>query len=110
MPKGSFGRDPRRPVLLALLVEARMTAELTQAELAEAAGVSQPTCRRSRAHSFGSMARSWSTGCMSAGRTLAGLAGRWRSAWTQPAIDRRESGADLRHSGTCRFDASSNPR
>jgi transcriptional regulator with XRE-family HTH domain len=42
MPKGSSGNDPRRPVLLDLLVEARMKAKLTQAELAEAAGVSQP--------------------------------------------------------------------
>jgi len=42
MPKGSFGHDPRKPVLLDLLVEARMKARLTQAELAEAAGVSQP--------------------------------------------------------------------
>jgi transcriptional regulator with XRE-family HTH domain len=42
MPKGSSGCDPRRPVLLDLLVETRTKAKLTQAELAEAAGVSQP--------------------------------------------------------------------
>jgi DNA-binding XRE family transcriptional regulator len=42
MPKGNSANDPRRPVLLQLLVEARMRAKLTQAELAEAAGVSQP--------------------------------------------------------------------
>ena len=42
MPKGSSGHDPRRPVLLDLPVQARMKAKLTQAELSEAAGVSQP--------------------------------------------------------------------
>lgn len=42
MPKGSSAHDQRRPVLLQLLVETRMKAKLTQAELAEAAGVSQP--------------------------------------------------------------------
>jgi len=42
MPKGSSGRDPRRPVLLDLLIETRAKAKLTQSELAEAAGVSQP--------------------------------------------------------------------
>jgi transcriptional regulator with XRE-family HTH domain len=42
MPKGSSGQDPRRPILLDLLVETRKKAKLTQGELAEAAGVSQP--------------------------------------------------------------------
>ena len=42
MPKGSSGQDQRRPVLLGLLVEARVKAKLTQAELGKAAGVSQP--------------------------------------------------------------------
>lgn len=42
MPKGSSGQDRRRPILLGLLIEARTKAKLTQAELAEAAGVSQP--------------------------------------------------------------------
>jgi DNA-binding XRE family transcriptional regulator len=42
MPKGSSANDLRRPVLLQLLVETRTKAKLTQAELAEAAGVSQP--------------------------------------------------------------------
>ena len=42
MPKGSSGHDARRRVLLGLLIEARRKAKLTQAELAEAAGVSQP--------------------------------------------------------------------
>lgn len=42
MPKGSSGNDPRRPVLLDLLIETRKKAKLTQGALAVAAGVSQP--------------------------------------------------------------------
>jgi transcriptional regulator with XRE-family HTH domain len=42
MPKGSSAHDQRRPVLLQLLIEMRTKAKLTQAEFAEAAGVSQP--------------------------------------------------------------------
>jgi transcriptional regulator with XRE-family HTH domain len=42
MPKGSSAHDPRRSVLLDLLIETRNKAKLTQTELAEAAGVSQP--------------------------------------------------------------------
>lgn len=42
MPKGNSGNDPRRPVLLGLLIETRMKAKLTQAQLANATGVSQP--------------------------------------------------------------------
>ena len=42
MPKGSSAHDQRRPVLLQLLIETRTKAKLTQVELAEAAGVSQP--------------------------------------------------------------------
>jgi DNA-binding XRE family transcriptional regulator len=42
MPKGSSGHDQRRLALLGLLIETRMKARLTQSELAEAAGVSQP--------------------------------------------------------------------
>lgn len=42
MPKGNSAHDQRRPVLLHLLIETRMKAKLTQVELAEAAGVSQP--------------------------------------------------------------------
>jgi transcriptional regulator with XRE-family HTH domain len=42
MPKGSSGHDPRRPIVLDLLIETRKKAKLTQGALAEAAGVSQP--------------------------------------------------------------------
>jgi transcriptional regulator with XRE-family HTH domain len=42
MPKGSTAHDPRRPILLDLLVETRKKAKLTQGALALAAGVSQP--------------------------------------------------------------------
>jgi transcriptional regulator with XRE-family HTH domain len=42
MPKGSSANDPRRSVLLHLLIETRKKAKLTQGALALAAGVSQP--------------------------------------------------------------------
>lgn len=42
MPKGSSGHDPRRPIVLDLLIETRQKAKLTQGQLAQAAGVSQP--------------------------------------------------------------------
>jgi transcriptional regulator with XRE-family HTH domain len=42
MLKGNSGNDPRRSVLLYLLIETRTKAKLTQAERAEAAGASQP--------------------------------------------------------------------
>jgi predicted transcriptional regulator len=42
MPKGSFAHDQRRPIVLDLFIDTRKKAGLTQGELAEAAGVSQP--------------------------------------------------------------------